>query len=154
MSKEIERKFLVSGRGFIDEAEASHTIEQGYVSRRPEGTVRVRVRDGRGFITVKGITAGVTRREWEYEVPEADAREMLAEVCDGAVLRKTRHIVPASGGLRWEVDVFHAPERVAGLILAEIELPAEDTPFERPAWLGREVSGDPAYYNSNLDAQA
>lgn len=154
MSKEIERKFLVSGDGFMSEATASHSIEQGYISRRPEGTVRVRVLDGRGYLTVKGITRGVTRREWEYEIPETDAREMLAEACDGAVLSKTRYVVPASGGLRWEVDVFHSPERIAGLTLAEIELPAEDTPFERPAWLGREVSGDPAYYNSNLDAQA
>lgn len=154
MGKEIERKFLVESDTWLAEAVESHSIEQGYISRRPEATVRVRLRDGRGFITVKGLTSGLTRSEWEYEIPADDARRMLAEVCRGAVLRKVRYIVPAEGGLRWEIDRFEAPEGIAGLVLAEIELPAEDTPFRRPQWLGREVSGDPAYYNSNLDAQA
>lgn len=155
MAKEIERKFLVTSDAFVQEAVAWHEIEQGYISRVPEGTVRVRLRDGHGFLTVKGRNSGAVRSEWEYAVPAGDARAMLAEVCGGAVLRKTRYIVPASdGGLCWEVDVFHAPERVRGLMLAEIELPAPDTPFVRPGWLGREVTGEAAYYNSNLDAQA
>lgn len=153
MGKEIERKFLVESAGYEAQAVSASRIEQGYISRRPEGTVRVRLRDGRGFITVKGVTRGVSRSEWEYEIPAEDARKMLAEVCQGAILRKTRFVVPAGDGLTWEVDRFEAPGTVAGLTLAEIELPAEDSPFISPAWLGREVSGDPAYYNSNLDAQ-
>lgn len=154
MGKEIERKFLVESRGFITEAVASHKIEQGYISHRIGGTVRVRTYDEQGFLTVKGVTAGCTRSEWEYGIPAEDARRMLAEVCEGARLRKTRYIVPAGDGLKWEVDCFEAPASVAGLIVAEIELPSEETPFSRPAWIGREVTGDPAYYNSNLGAQA
>ncbi len=153
MAKETERKFLVTSRGFISRAIVRHSIEQGYISRKPEGTVRVRICDGRGYITVKGITSGITRSEWEYVIPAGDARRMLDEVCDGPILRKTRYIVPAPGGLRWEVDEFTAPKNLCGLMLAEIELPDEHTPFDRPEWTGREVSGDPAFYNSNLDVQ-
>ncbi|MCM1036736.1 MAG: CYTH domain-containing protein [Bacteroides sp.] len=154
MAKEIERKFLVTGDGYRAEATAVRHMRQGYVSRRPGGTVRVRVADGRGYLTVKGINTGAVRSEWEYEVPAADAESMLAEVCEGAVLAKRRYVVPAGGGLRWEVDEFEAPARVAGLVVAEIELPAPDAAFERPAWLGKEVTGRAEYYNSNLDAQA
>lgn len=150
MSLEIERKFLVEGDGWRAEAVSFTTIEQGYVSRRARGTVRVRIRDERAFLTVKGLNRGAVRSEWEYEIPVEDARAMLAEVCEGSLLRKTRAIVDGGDGLLWEVDEFHAPERVAGLVVAEIELPHPDTPFTRPGWLGREVTGDAAYYNSQL----
>ena len=153
MAKEIERKFLVTGDGYRAEAAVVRYIRQGYVSRRAGGTVRVRVADGRGYLTVKGITRGAVRSEWEYEVPEADALAMLGEVCQGAVLAKRRYVVPADDGLSWEVDEFEAPARVAGLVVAEIELPDASTPFRRPTWLGEEVTGRPEYYNSNLDAQ-
>jgi len=154
MAKETERKFLVVSDAYRAGATRVRHIRQGYVSRRAGGTVRVRVADGRGYLTVKGVTAGAVRSEWEYEVPVADAEAMLAEVCDGAVISKRRYVVPAGGGLSWEVDEFDGPAGVAGLTVAEIELPAADAPFARPAWLGEEVTGRPEYYNSNLDAQA
>lgn len=145
MAKEIERKFLVTGDfgAFVTE---SHHIAQGYLNTDPCRTVRVRVLDDKGFITVKSRNDGCVRNEWEYEIPVADAMEMLA-ICSCG-LEKTRNIIPAGDGLVWEVDVFGG--RHKGLIVAEIELPAADTPFVRPEWLGEEVTGDPAYYNSTL----
>lgn len=145
---EIERKFLVADPvAAVAEAVGRHTISQGYLCRVPERTVRVRLRDGEGFITVKGRNHGAERQEWEYAVPLADVRGMLS-LCEAPILHKTRYIVPASGGLKWEVDSFDAP--CCGLWLAEIELPTADTPFDRPRWLGEEVTDDPRYYNSVL----
>jgi len=145
MAKEIERKFLVSGdfRPFVVK---SHHIAQGYLNTDPDRTVRVRRLDDRGFITVKNRNDGCVRCEWEYEIPVADAIEMLDICCGG--IEKTRCIVPAGNGLVWEVDVFGG--RHKGLTVAEIELPTADTDFARPEWLGEEVTGDPAYYNSTL----
>lgn len=147
MAKEIERKFLVTGNfeTFVTE---SHHIAQGYLNTDPDRTVRVRRIDDRGFITVKGRNEGCVRNEWEYEIPLSDAIEMLS-ICRGSI-EKIRNIVPAGAGLVWEVDVFEG--RHKGLVVAEIELPGIDTPFERPQWLGEEVTGDPAYYNSTLSA--
>lgn len=153
MAKEIERKFLVTSSAYRADAVSVETISQGYVSRRPSGTVRVRLKGDRGFITLKGVTRSATRSEWEYAVPAADARAMLDELCEGAVIAKTRYRVPGGDGLVWEIDEFHSPASISSLVVAEIELPAEDTPFARPAWLGEEVTGRPEYYNSNLGAQ-
>lgn len=146
MGKEIERKFLVVGTSFVDRATASHTIAQGYLSTDPDRTVRVRILDDKGFITVKTRNSGAVRGEWEYEIPVADARELLPACLK--TLEKTRYVVPAGDGLRWEVDVFAG--RLDGLVLAEIELPEADTPFQKPGFIGEEVTGDPRYYNSNL----
>ena len=146
MSKEIERKFLVVGRDFEAMATEHHEIRQGYLCRDVDHTVRVRTWDDRAYLTVKSRTVGCTRNEWEYPIPLRDALDMLAGL--GRNISKTRWVVPAGDGLRWEVDVFHG--RLEGLVVAEIELPSEDTPFTRPAFVGREVTGDPAYYNSNL----
>lgn len=150
MALEIERKFLVTDGSFADSAICSRSISQGYLNREPERTVRVRLCDGRGYLTVKTRNCGATRHEWEYEIPAADARAMLG-AC-GGVIEKTRYIVPAAeDGLKWEVDVFHG--RHEGLVVAEIELPTEDTPFTLPPFIGREVTGDPRYYNSNLSLE-
>jgi len=146
MAKEIERKFLVNSDSFRQLASASHKIAQGYLNREPERTVRIRIRDNSGFITVKTHNRGATRNEWEYEIPVSDACEML-KACERPI-EKIRYIVPAENGLRWEVDVFEG--RLSGLVVAEIELPSEDARFPLPAFIGREVTGDPAYYNSNL----
>ena len=146
MAKEIERKFLVKDSSYRHMATSSSHIEQGYLSRDPEATVRVRVRDDRAFLTVKGRNHGMVRDEWEYPVPAADA-EAMARLAPSTVIEKRRHIVPY-GGLTWEVDEFIG--RLAGLTVAEVELPSADVVVELPPFVGREVTGDAAYYNSNL----
>ncbi|MCM1483393.1 MAG: CYTH domain-containing protein [Muribaculaceae bacterium] len=143
MAKEIERKFLVRDLSFLEQASCSFDIRQGYLSVNPEATVRVRTKGERGFLTVKGITQGASRHEWEYEIPLSDAEEMLRLCPPDKVLEKTRFIVG-----RWEVDMFHG--RLDGLILAEIELRSEDEPVTLPSFIGEEVTGDSRYYNSVL----
>jgi adenylate cyclase len=147
MAQEIERKFLVRGR-FEDQASGHTRIVQGYLSSVPERTVRVRIKGDQGFLTIKGIgnSSGASRFEWEREIPTADADQLLA-LCEPGVIDKVRYLVPA-GPHTYEVDVFHGDND--GLIVAEIELGAEDEAFERPSWLGAEVTGDPRYYNSAL----
>ena len=147
MAKEIERKFLVKNSSFMDISDSRRDIKQGYISRRPEGTVRVRICGDKAFLTVKGRNKGAVRDEWEYPVPVEDAMQMLARCTEGNVIEKTRYIVPF-GGLKWEIDVFHGAHE--GLVVAEIERPAPDTPFTQPPFIGREVTGDQRYYNSNL----
>ena len=144
--REIERKFLVAG-DFREEVSGAGRIVQGYLSSTPGRTVRVRIRDGRGYLTIKGPARGLTRFEWEKEIPADEAEQLLA-LCTEGVIDKTRHLVPASDGHVWEVDEFHGDN--AGLVVAEIELDSEDEPFVRPAWLGAEVTGDRRYYNSSL----
>lgn len=146
MAKEIERKFLVGDvdAALADAVKCRH-IMQGYLSANPDATVRVRLADDQGFITVKSRNRGAVRNEWEYPIPAADVREML-ELSQTRVIDKTRHLVPY-GGLTWEVDVFHSHP---GLVLAEVELPAADTPVDLPPWIGEEVTDNPAYFNSNL----
>lgn len=146
MSKEIERKFLVNGNAWRTLAQGV-LYRQGYLNSAKERTVRVRTAGEKGFLTVKGITNGVTRSEFEYEIPFADANEMLSGLAEKPLIEKRRFKIPA-GSLVWEIDEFLGEN--AGLIVAEIELPDEDAPFERPDWLGREVSNDPRYFNSNL----
>ena len=146
MGIEIERKFLVTGDGWRQQASAQTRFSQGYLSRDPARTVRVRVAGSAAFLTIKGATRGATRAEFEYEVPLADAQALLA-MCDGPVVEKIRHLCPHEG-MTWEVDEFLGAN--AGLVVAEIELESEGQPFARPAWLGDEVTGDARYVNANL----
>lgn len=145
MAQEIERKFLLKNAQWRGEIQKSQRIAQGYLNDQPERTVRARIKGERAFITIKGKNQGIARAEFEYEIPVADAHELLA-LCPN-VLDKTRHEIYRDGFI-WEIDEFHGDN--AGLIVAEIELPSIDTQFDRPGWLGEEVSGDPRYYNSAL----
>lgn len=147
MAQEIERKFLVDGDFKKEAVECIH-IAQGYLSSVPERTVRVRIKGDRGFLTVKGAAgdSGVSRFEWEMEIPVAEAEKLL-ELCEPGIIDKERFIVPAGSHL-FEVDLFHGENE--GLVVAEIELMAEDERFEKPSWLGREVTGERRYYNSIL----
>lgn len=148
MAKEIERKFLVKG-DFKSLITKQTKITQGYLSSVPERTVRVRIKGDKGFITIKGIgsKSGASRYEWEKEIPVSEVNELL-ELCEPGVIDKTRFIVPEPSGLKFEVDEFYGNNE--GLTVAEIELPSEDHPFEKPEWLGEEVTGDAKYYNSML----
>jgi len=149
MAQEIERKFLVVG-DFKPEVFRSYRISQGYICRTPGRTVRVRVRDDQGFLTIKGpsFDGGLSRFEWEKEIPAGEAEELLA-LAEPVVIDKTRHLVHNTDGVHtWEVDEFDGAN--AGLVIAEIELGAPDEPFDRPSWLGPEVTGDRRYYNSFL----
>jgi len=146
--QEIERKFLVKG-DFKKYVTKQTKIVQGFLSTVPERTVRVRIKGDKGFLTVKGIgnQSGASRFEWEKEISVEDAQDLLG-ICEPGVIDKTRFIVPAGNGLVFEVDEFYGTNE--GLTVAEIELPSEDTPFEKPDWLGEEVTGDVRYYNSML----
>ncbi len=148
MGKEIERKFLVAGE-FKKFAIKKSRITQGYLSTVPVRTVRVRKNDNKGTITIKGApnATGITRFEWEREIPAEEALELLT-LCEPGIIDKTRFILPEKGGLKFEVDEFYGENE--GLLLAEIELPSEDHSFTKPIWLGKEVTGDPRYYNSML----
>ncbi|MED5388989.1 MAG: CYTH domain-containing protein [Pseudomonadota bacterium] len=146
MAKEIERKFLVNTPGIVDSLPGER-LTQGYLSHDKNATVRIRIAGEQAWLTIKGKTVGATRSEFEYPVPVADAQQMLHELCGAGVIDKTRYRLP-QGPLCWEIDVFHGDN--AGLVVAEIELPDETTPFDRPDWLGDEVTGDPRYYNSAL----
>lgn len=147
MAKEIERKFLVSGE-FRQDSPESYRIMQGYICSDPDRTVRVRVRGDKGFLTIKGRGSedGLSRYEWEKEIPVTEAAELMA-LCVSGVIDKTRYLVPF-GKHTYEVDVFHGANE--GLVLAEIELSDEQEAFEKPSWLGEEVTGDVRYYNSML----
>jgi len=147
MATETERKFLVEGDYRADITESSRIV-QGYLSSVAERTVRVRIREERGYLTIKGAgnDSGLSRYEWEREIPLAEAEELIA-LCEPGVIDKTRHLVPV-GDHVYEVDEFHGDN--AGLVVAEIELAGETEAFEKPAWLGREVTGEVAYYNAML----
>ena len=144
---EIERKFLVVG-DFMPFVTRKIEIMQGYICSDPARTVRVRLKDDKGFLTIKGKggASGATRFEWEKEISADDARQLIG-LCERGVISKTRHLVPA-GKHTIEVDVFHGENE--GLVMAEIELSSEDEHYERPEWLGEEVTGDKRYYNSYL----
>ena len=146
MGKEIERKFLVKGDGWRALAKPVK-YRQGYLSTVKERTVRVRTIDNKGYLTIKGITTGVTRAEYEYEIPAADADRMLTDLCEKPLIEKSRSTI-ALDGLNWEVDEFFGDNQ--GLIVAEVELQSADQAVAKPAWVGQEVSGDPRYFNSNL----
>ena len=146
MAIEIERKFLVVGDEWRQAPGVAYA--QGYLNRDKARTVRVRVAAGRAWLTVKGANTGATRAEFEYEIPVPDAEQLLA-LCDGPLVRKLRRVI-VHAGATWEVDEFLGDN--AGLVVAEIELPAEDAAFEPPPWLGAEVTHDPRYFNSSLAA--
>ncbi len=147
MGIEIERKFLVLGESWRGQVTRSSAMRQGYLSTNAKATVRVRiVDDGRAFLTIKGKTDGISRAEFEYEVPLNEGRAML-EMARPNVVEKRRHIVP-HGGLDWEVDVFEGVHQ--GLIMAEVELTSADQVVDLPAWAGREVSHDDRYANASL----
>lgn len=145
MGREIERKFLVSGGGW--RSGEGVPFRQGYLSTDPHRSVRLRVAGGKAWITVKGITEGAARDEYEYEVPPADAVEMIDRLCLRPVIRKTRYPV-AYGGRKWTVDVFEGENK--GLVLAEVELESEDENVKLPPWAGEEVTGDGRYANAAL----
>ncbi|MEQ3636177.1 CYTH domain-containing protein [Alcanivorax sp.] len=149
MALEIERKFLVRDLSITDSL-AGERLTQGYLSHDKNATVRVRTTGDTAWLTIKGKTVGATRSEFEYAIPLADAHQMLAELCGAGVIDKTRYRLP-QGELCWEIDVFHGDNE--GLIVAEIELPSEKTSFEKPAWLGEEVTGETRYYNSALSTK-
>lgn len=146
MAKEIERKFLVTDDIYKSMASSSIGISQGYLSSNPDSTVRIRIKDDRAFITVKSRNLGAVRNEWEYEIPIRDAEDIITN-CKINCLEKVRYIVPFSGH-EWEVDEFHG--RLSGLVVAEIELAHEQEAFDKPSFIGEEVTSDPAYYNSSL----
>lgn len=145
---EIERKFLVLNQDFIQQSQASFLIAQGYLSTVPERTVRVRIKGDKGFLTIKGIAnnAGMSRFEWEKEIDATEAKQLL-QLCEKGVIEKTRYEIK-SGKHIFEVDVFDAENQ--GLIVAEIELESESEVFEKPDWLGVEVTNDQRYYNASL----
>ncbi len=148
MAQEIERKFLVKG-DFKSHITKQTRIKQGYLSTVPERTVRARIKGDKGYLTIKGIgnESGASRFEWETEISLEDAKNLIS-ICEPGVIDKTRYIVPETSGLKFEVDEFYGENE--GLTVAEIELPSEDTPFEKPDWLGEEVTGDVRYFNSIL----
>ena len=147
MAREIERKFLVAG-DFRQEATDSFRLVQGYISSDPDRTVRVRIKGDQGFLTIKGRSSadGLSRYEWEREIPVEEARELMS-LCGPGVIDKVRYLVPC-GQHTFEVDEFYGSNQ--GLILAEVELTDEHESFQKPAWLGEEVTGDIRYYNSML----
>lgn len=149
MAQEIERKFLVEGDAYRALAFDSSRISQGYISSGNGRTVRVRIRDERGYLTIKGPSAdgGLSRYEFETEIALADARDLLA-LCEPGVIEKTRFLVRAADGHIFEVDEFYGDNE--GLVMAEVELTAPDEPFKKPDFIGKEVTGDRRYYNSHL----
>mgnify|MGYP006289649299 CR=1 FL=1 len=146
MGKEIERKFLVEEDGDWREAEGVR-YRQGYLNTEKERIVRVRTIGDRGYLTIKGLTVGASRLEFEYGIPVADAEEMLDELCERPLIEKNRYKVEHDG-LTWEIDEFFGGN--AGLVLAEVELEREGQEFETPEWVIEDVTGDPRYFNSNL----
>lgn len=148
MATEIERKFLVVGDDWRS-LSAAMEIRQGYLSTVKERTVRIRVIGDRGYVTVKGITVGATRAEFEYEIPVADAHQMLNQLCERPIIEKTRARIEVEG-LIWEVDSFAGVN--SGLVVAEVELEHEAQEIDPPRWIGEEVTDDPRYFNANLIA--
>lgn len=144
MAKEIERKFRVK-EGSWRSAKGT-TFRQGYLNSVKERVVRVRIINDKGYLTIKGLTVGATRLEFEYEIPRRDAEQLL-DICEKPLIEKTRFKVE-EGGFIWEIDEFFGENQ--GLIVAEVELESEDQDFPRPDWVLEEVTGDPRYFNSNL----
>ena len=146
MALEIERKFLVKGDGWR-KAGSGVPYCQGYFAGPNKCTIRVRIAGNHGYLTIKGKTAGAVRQEYEYEIPLNEAREMLEKFCEPPLIEKTRYKIPHAN-LVWEVDEFAAEN--AGLIIAEVELSDENQEIELPEWIGKEVTGDPKYFNASL----
>jgi len=146
MGTEIERKFLLIGDAWRENARGI-LLRQGYISSQPGRTVRVRTSNNQGYLTLKGKTTGITRCEFEYPIPLDDANMLFDQLCEQPILEKIRYLVDYKG-FTWEVDEFLGDN--AGLLIAEIELEAEDQSFAKPEWIGEEVSGDRRYFNSSL----
>jgi adenylate cyclase len=144
MAVEIERKFLVTGDAWRQATGVR--FSQGYLNRDKARTVRVRLAADKAFLTIKGVTHGASRAEFEYQIPLADGAQLLA-LCEGPLIEKVRRVVPHDGHT-WEVDEFLGEN--SGLVVAEIELRSEDQAFSRPPWLGEEVTHDARYFNSSL----
>ncbi len=147
MGKEIERKYLIVGDQWRSLAEGT-LFRQGYLNSAKERVVRARTMGPKAALTIKGITTGATRLEFEYDIPFSDCEELL-ELCEQPLIEKTRYKIPYAG-LIWEIDEFHGVND--GLIVAECELESEDQAIDKPDWVGEEVTGDPRYFNSNLIA--
>ena len=146
MATEIERKFLVKGRDWQAQGQGMRLV-QGYLSSEPERTVRVRIAGDLATLNIKGKTEGATRSEWEYPIPVAEAEDLLARLCEQPLIDKIRYRIPYAG-MVWEVDEFFGEN--AGLVVAEIELESEDQAFEKPDWVGEEVTHDARYFNASL----
>lgn len=146
MAHEIERKFLPANDDWRELATDSFVLKQGYLSTNPEATVRVRIKRSKAMLTIKSKNIGIRRSEFEYDVPIDEAEEML-QLCTDPIIEKTRHII-IQGPHTWEIDEFAGAN--TGLLVAEIELSQENETFDKPTWLGKEVSDDTRYYNSNL----
>ena len=148
MALEIERKFLVADDSYKAMAFHSDRIAQGYICREGGNSARVRVRGEKGYITIKGpsLDGGLSRYEWENEIPASEAWELI-RLCHGGIIDKTRYLVKC-GSHTFEVDEFHGDNE--GLVLAEVELADCNEAFERPAFIGKEVTGEKRYYNSHL----
>jgi adenylate cyclase len=144
MAKEIERKFLVKNGAWRQEKGTKY--RQGYLNSAKERIVRVRTIKNKAYLTIKGITVGASRMEFEYEIPRKDADGLL-DICEKPLIEKIRYKVK-EGGFIWEIDEFFGENQ--GLIVAEVELESEDQNFPKPDWVGEEVTGDPRYFNSNL----
>ncbi len=147
MAKEIERKFIVVNDSYKAMAISAHHIRQGYLSVDKDATIRIRIKDNSAYLTIKGISVGAVRDEWEYPIPLADAKRMLNALSKGSIIEKIRYIVKHKDRI-WEIDEFKGHH--AGLVVAEIELKAEDDKFPLPCFIGEEVTGDVSYYNSSL----
>ena len=147
MAQEIEHKFLVRDDSWRKEVYRFVPLRQGYLVSDPVRSVRIRITADKPYLNIKSGALGVSRSEYEYEIPLPDAREILEQLCSKPLLEKTRHFV-RYGDHVWEIDVFEGDN--AGLVVAEVELAALGESFARPPWLGEEVSHDPRYYNSEL----
>ena len=147
MAVEIERKFLVINDRWKASVESESPLKQGYLATVSKASIRVRVSKGAAHLNIKSATLGIRRSEYEYQIPLQDGEEMLAKLTSGSVIDKVRFRVRC-GEHVWELDQFHGDNE--GLIVAELELSSEDEVFEKPDWVGEEVSGDPKYYNSSL----
>ncbi|MEM9091339.1 MAG: CYTH domain-containing protein [Cyanobacteria bacterium P01_F01_bin.53] len=147
MAQEIERKFLVTNDSWRTLAKGQPYCQGYLATAEPGQSVRVRIAGDQGFLTIKGPAQGVTRAEFEYSIPVADAQKMLETLCQRPFIQKMRYRLPIDDVV-WEIDEFEGEN--AGLIVAEVELHSEEQPFERPDWLGEEVSGQTRYYNSSL----
>ena len=146
MGKEIERKFLVKG-SYFKKMCIGHLYKQGYLNSNPDRTVRLRLVGNKGFLTIKSKRNGITREEFEYEIPYTDAEEILHSICEKPFIEKTRYLYKYNGHI-WEIDEFHGENE--GLVIAEIELENENDNFSIPEWIGEEVTHEYKYTNSSL----
>lgn len=149
MGIEIERKFLIKNDKWKDAVQESFVLKQGYLNSEPSRTVRVRIKGDKGILTIKGKNKGAVRAEFEYEIPLQDA-EALIQLCEKPIIEKERFIVLENNKV-WEVDLFEGVNK--GLQVAEVELQKEDEAIQLPDWIGKEVTSDARYYNSNLVQQ-